>query len=123
MSDQPGYRRIATEEAFAPPEILDRYRALLDAQPAADPGFTSLWGFYLGTSRRATQLVARLTDLGARRLRDMDLSVLGPDRVLYAMDYPYQYVPEEVKVIDALPIGDLDKRKLFQLDAERVFAL
>jgi 2,3-dihydroxybenzoate decarboxylase len=344
MSDSPGYRRIATEEAFAPPEILERYRALLDAQPSADPGFTSLWGFYLGTSPRATQLVARLTDLGARRLHDMDasgiatqlvfltapgvqvfdaatgsalarssndqlaeavrrhparfaglaaiapqeprgaaaelergvrtlglkgavvnshvrgeylddpkfweifeaaealdvpiylhpnalppamvgpflarglegaiygfaaetglhmlrlivsglfdrfprlrlvvghlgeaipfwlsridfmhrasvtagryesmkplrrkpsdyvkenfwittsgvawepailfaLSVLGPDRVLYAMDYPYQYVPDEVKVLDALPIGDLDKAKLFQLNAERVFRM
>jgi hypothetical protein len=81
MSDTPGYRRIATEEAFAPPEILERYRALLDAQPSADPGFTSLWGFYLGTS----------------------------PRVLYAMDYPYQYVPDEVRVIDGLPISDLDK--------------
>jgi 2,3-dihydroxybenzoate decarboxylase len=51
------------------------------------------------------------------------LSVLGPDRVLYAMDYPYQYVPDEVKVLDALPIGDLDKAKLFQLNAERVFRM
>ncbi len=74
MSDTPGYRRIATEEAFAPPEILARYRALIEAQPSADPGFTSLWGFYLGQSPRATQLVERLTDLGERRLSDMDAS-------------------------------------------------
>ncbi len=51
------------------------------------------------------------------------LSVLGSDRVLYAMDYPYQYVPDEVEVIDALPISDLDKKKLYQLNAERVFSL
>ena len=51
------------------------------------------------------------------------LSVLGADRVLYAMDYPYQYVPDEVKVIDALPISPLDKAKLFQLNAERVFGV
>jgi 5-carboxyvanillate decarboxylase len=51
------------------------------------------------------------------------LSVLGSDRVLYAMDYPYQYVPDEVKVIDALPISDLDRQKLYQLNAERVFSL
>jgi 2,3-dihydroxybenzoate decarboxylase len=51
------------------------------------------------------------------------LSVLGADRVLYAMDYPYQFVPEEVKVTDELPISDADKRKLYQLNAERVFAL
>jgi len=51
------------------------------------------------------------------------LSVLGPDRVMYAMDYPYQFVPEEVKVTDDLPISDADKKKLYQTNAERVFAL
>jgi 5-carboxyvanillate decarboxylase len=50
-------------------------------------------------------------------------SVLGVDRVLYAMDYPYQFVPEEVKVTDDLPISDTDKRKMYQLNAERVFGL
>jgi 5-carboxyvanillate decarboxylase len=81
MGDTPGYRRIATEEAFAPPEILARYRALIDAAPSADPGFTSLWGFYLGPSPRATQLVARLTDLGERRLADMDASGIATQLV------------------------------------------
>jgi 2,3-dihydroxybenzoate decarboxylase len=81
MSDLPGYRRIATEEAWAPPEILERYRALLDTQSSADPGFASLWGFYLGTSPRATQLVARLTDLGERRLHDMDASGIATQLV------------------------------------------
>jgi 2,3-dihydroxybenzoate decarboxylase len=50
-------------------------------------------------------------------------SVLGVDRVLYAMDYPYQFVPEEVAVTDNLPIGDADKKKLYQSNAERVFNL
>jgi 2,3-dihydroxybenzoate decarboxylase len=50
-------------------------------------------------------------------------SVLGVDRVLYAMDYPYQFVPDEVKVIDSLPISEEDKKKLYQTNAERVFAL
>jgi 2,3-dihydroxybenzoate decarboxylase len=49
--------------------------------------------------------------------------VLGVDRVLYAMDYPYQFVPEEVKVTDELPIADDDKKNLYQSNAERVFAL
>ncbi len=69
------YQRIAAEEAWAPPEILDRYRRLLTAEPALDdPGFRSLWGFYGGTSQRATDLVARIQDLGERRLREMDES-------------------------------------------------
>ena len=50
-------------------------------------------------------------------------SVLGVDRVMYAMDYPYQYVPEEVLVTDNLPISDEDKKKLYQSNAERVFRL
>jgi 5-carboxyvanillate decarboxylase len=50
-------------------------------------------------------------------------SVLGMDRVLYAMDYPYQFEPDEVTATDAVPISDADKTKLFQTNAERVFSL
>jgi 2,3-dihydroxybenzoate decarboxylase len=50
-------------------------------------------------------------------------SVLGADRVLYAMDYPYQYVPAEVAVTDDLPISVSDKKLLYQTNAERVFGL
>lgn len=50
-------------------------------------------------------------------------SVLGVDRVLYAMDYPYQFVPEEVAVTDNLPISGEDKKKLYQSNAEKVFKL
>jgi 2,3-dihydroxybenzoate decarboxylase len=50
-------------------------------------------------------------------------SVVGVDRVLYAMDYPYQFVPAEVEVHDNLPISDADKKKLFQTNAEKVFNL
>jgi 5-carboxyvanillate decarboxylase len=49
--------------------------------------------------------------------------VLGVDRVLYAMDYPYQYDIEEVHAMDALPISYADKKKFFQTNAERVFNL
>jgi 2,3-dihydroxybenzoate decarboxylase len=66
------YLRIATEEAFAPPEILDRYRKLIAEEPGLDPGFTSLMGFYLGTSPRAVQVMSRMCDLDTIRLRDMD---------------------------------------------------
>jgi 2,3-dihydroxybenzoate decarboxylase len=50
-------------------------------------------------------------------------SVLGMDRVLYAMDYPYQFEPDEVTTTDTLPISDADKKQLFQTNAERVFRL
>ena len=51
------------------------------------------------------------------------ISVLGIERVMYAMDYPYQFVPEEVKVTDQLPIGEADRKKLYQDNAEGVFKL
>jgi 2,3-dihydroxybenzoate decarboxylase len=50
-------------------------------------------------------------------------SVLGMDRVMYAMDYPYQFVPEEVNVTDELPIGYEDLKAFYQTNAQRVFKL
>jgi len=49
--------------------------------------------------------------------------MLGVDRVLYAMDYPYQFVPEEVKVTDELPVSDTDRHKLYHANAREVFRL
>lgn len=43
-----GYQRIATEEAFAPPEMLTIYRRLL-AHSDVDPGFKGLMGFYMSS--------------------------------------------------------------------------
>jgi 2,3-dihydroxybenzoate decarboxylase len=50
-------------------------------------------------------------------------SVVGIDRVLYAMDYPYQFEIDEVIATDSVPISDVDKKKLFQSNAEKVFGL
>lgn len=50
-------------------------------------------------------------------------SVLGMDRVLYAMDYPYQYEASEVAATDNVPISAGDRKKLFQTNAEHLFAL
>jgi 5-carboxyvanillate decarboxylase len=50
-------------------------------------------------------------------------SVLGEDRVMYAMDYPYQYEPDEVRTHDLLDIPLQTKRKLMQMNAERWFKL
>jgi 5-carboxyvanillate decarboxylase len=50
-------------------------------------------------------------------------SVLGEDRVMYAMDYPYQYEPNEVRTHDLLEIPLETKRKLMQTNAERWFKL
>jgi len=51
------------------------------------------------------------------------IEVMGEDRVMYAMDYPYQYLPEEVGMMDDLDISDPQKKKFFQTNAERWFKL
>src|SRR5581483_3870157 len=70
------YKRIATEEAFATPELLNLYRKLL-AEGIDDPGFNSLWGFYLNSpSERPRSIIEKLQWLDERRVRDMDASGL-----------------------------------------------
>ncbi|HEU4652026.1 MAG TPA: amidohydrolase family protein, partial [Croceibacterium sp.] len=51
------------------------------------------------------------------------IEVMGEDRVMYAMDYPYQYVPDEVRWMDNLDITPEQKTKFFQTNAERWFKL
>ncbi|MCO5794876.1 MAG: amidohydrolase [Blastomonas sp.] len=49
--------------------------------------------------------------------------VIGEDRVLYAMDYPYQCAVEEVSYLDAMDMPIETKRKFFQTNAEKLFKL
>jgi 2,3-dihydroxybenzoate decarboxylase len=42
---------------------------------------------------------------------------------MYAMDYPYQFVPDEVKVTDKLPISAAELKAFYQTNAESVFSL
>jgi 2,3-dihydroxybenzoate decarboxylase len=49
--------------------------------------------------------------------------VVGEDRVLYAMDYPYQFHADEVRTHDNLDIPLASKKKLMQTNAERWFRL
>jgi 5-carboxyvanillate decarboxylase len=80
------YRRIATEEAFAPPELLQLYRGLLH-DGEGDKGFQSLWGFYLGSAaERPRAVIRRLADLGAERIADMDAA--GIDHQVLALTSP-----------------------------------
>jgi 2,3-dihydroxybenzoate decarboxylase len=49
--------------------------------------------------------------------------VLGEERVMYAMDYPYQYIADEVRTHDLLDVPQATKIRLMQTNAERVFGL
>ncbi len=82
----PGYLRIATEEAFAPPEMIRLYRELLES-PDVDPGFRSLMGFYIGSQAERPRFVfSRLQDLGELRLADM--AARGIDRQVIGITAP-----------------------------------
>jgi 2,3-dihydroxybenzoate decarboxylase len=82
-----GYLRIATEEAWATTEMLDLWRRLLEKKSFVDPGFESLWGFFLRSNITYTNvIVERLQDLGERRIRDMDAT--GIDRQLLLLTAP-----------------------------------
>ncbi|MEZ5709279.1 MAG: amidohydrolase family protein [Blastomonas sp.] len=50
-------------------------------------------------------------------------SVIGEDRVLYAMDYPYQCPAEEVAILDNMDMPLETKRKFFQTNAEKLFRI
>jgi 5-carboxyvanillate decarboxylase len=80
------YLRIATEEAFAPAELLKIWKTLLEG-PNPDPGFVSLIGFYM-TSRAARPLhiMNCLTNLGEMRIQHMDEA--GLDRQVIALTSP-----------------------------------
>ncbi|MGP4014256.1 amidohydrolase family protein [Saccharopolyspora sp. 5N708] len=81
-----GYRRVATEEAFAPAEMLEHYVKLL-RNGSGDKGFDSLWGFYLESqAQRPRDVRRRLADLGDERLSDMDAT--GIDHQVLALTSP-----------------------------------
>jgi 5-carboxyvanillate decarboxylase len=87
------YARIATEEAFAPAEMMRIYRKILDGKNP-DPGFVSLIGFYMSSkSARARHIMECLQDVDALRLQHMDEA--GIDRQVIALTSP------GVQVMDA----------------------
>lgn len=81
------YSRIATEEAYAPPDMIARYKKLIGDRSVDDPGFMSLMGYFLfNHSQRTDDIVARLQDLGERRLADMDAA--GIDKQVLSLTAP-----------------------------------
>ena len=49
------------------------------------------------------------------------IEVLGADRVLFAIDYPYQQHAPAVKWMNECDISDADKEKVFGGNAARIF--
>ncbi len=48
---------------------------------------------------------------------------LGADRIMFAVDYPMESAKEAVKMVESAPICDLDREKVFHLNAEKLMRL
>ncbi len=48
---------------------------------------------------------------------------LGAERILFSVDYPLQSSKETVEFIDGAPISDIDKEKIYHLNAEKLLRL
>jgi 5-carboxyvanillate decarboxylase len=51
------------------------------------------------------------------------IEAVGPDNIMWAIDYPYQLTEGAVKFMNDAPISDADKHKIFHRNAERVFGI
>ena len=50
--------------------------------------------------------------------------VLGPERIMFAIDYPYQRdTPDAIQFMDTAPIPEEDKQKIYHGNAEKIFGL
>ena len=50
-------------------------------------------------------------------------SVLGVDKVLFAVDFPYESMMEAAQFIESMPMGDGDKAKICHMNAEKLLGL
>lgn len=49
--------------------------------------------------------------------------VMGPDKVLFAVDYPFEAGVETVQAADAIPMSHREREMFYHLNAERVFKI
>jgi 5-carboxyvanillate decarboxylase len=104
------YRRIATEEAWCPPRMLDLYRDILDAGTLNDPGFMTMFGFYMNSnSPRTRQIRDYLVDLDDQRLAHMDergidmqiLSLTSPGVQVFPRGLAVDFAAESNDILSA----------------------
>jgi len=80
--------------------------------PQRPPGEYFRENFYVTTS-----------GMFGRDAFDCVYRVLGADRILYAVDYPYEIIEEGAAFMDAVDIPEADKAKICHLNAEKLLKL
>lgn len=100
-----GYLRIATEEAYALPEMFELYRKQLAEKSNDDVGFNSLLGYFLGSKHpQPRSVVERLQDAGERRIADMDAA--GIDHQVMALTAPGTQVLDSADAKDVAALSN-----------------
>ncbi len=97
----PDYRRIAVEEIYCPPEVMEASIRAINANPDLEPNF--LGNFSPDNARFVNgRIIERLQDIGEERLRVMDES--GIDKVLLSNWAPgvQLFEAEEAKELAAI---------------------
>lgn len=51
------------------------------------------------------------------------VAAIGADRILFAVDYPFEHTDVAVKFLDSAPVSDADREKIAHGNAERLFKL
>ena len=92
-----GYKRIATEEAFATPALIAESKRIIESGHA-EPGFAKMGKFVFGNSLPAKILDSKLLDLGEGRIKQMDAD--GIDYALLSLTSPGVQIFEASKAID-----------------------
>jgi predicted TIM-barrel fold metal-dependent hydrolase len=114
----PGLRMIIGHCGEMVPFMLDRIDAMLDPARLAPPGL----------ALKPSEYFARniwVTTSGMFSLPPVlcAVQVLGVDRVLFSVDYPFGGNPAGRALLDALPLAEADKAKIAGGNAERVLRL
>lgn len=97
----PDYRRVAVEEIYCPPEVMEASIRAINANPDLEPNF--LGNFSPDNARFVNgRIIERLQDIGEERLRIMDES--GIDKVLLSNWSPgvQLFGTEEAKELAAI---------------------
>lgn len=68
--------------------------------------------FYVSTSSQCSHILLQFL-----------IASVGAERILFAMDYPYESMKQHVDFIDTAPISESDRNKICHSNAEKLFKL
>jgi predicted TIM-barrel fold metal-dependent hydrolase len=95
---------------FPPRAVADVYYSDLD-EAVAGPLLTAAWGWHDETGLHVLLQCA------------LALAVVGADRMLFSVDYPWGGPSLHAQFLNQAPISPADRQKIGHLNGERLFRL